>query len=95
MHIPTRKRFTDRAAGRSAIALGEYCCKKFSDYKFETVPVNPKDAVNELQRLNSQHSFDLIVVPNRKKNVFSRIFNPGLAHRLLFQADIPMLVIPI
>ena len=39
--------------------------------------------------------FDLIIVPNKKKNIFSRFFNPGVAHKVLFQTDIPMLVIPV
>lgn len=38
---------------------------------------------------------DLIVVQNKKKNVFARFFNPGIAHRLLFHSDIPMMVIPV
>ena len=38
---------------------------------------------------------DLIVVQNKKKNVFARLFNPGIAHRLLFHSDIPMMVIPV
>lgn len=95
VHIPSRRRLSDRTTGRSAIALYEYCRKKFCDYKFETVPVDPKKAADEMQRLNNENNFDLVVVPNRKKNAFSRLFNPSLAHRLLFQADIPMLVIPV
>ena len=38
---------------------------------------------------------DLMVVPNRKKNVFARLFNPGIAHRVLFHFDIPMMVVPV
>lgn len=95
VHIPMRSRFTDRAAGKSAIALGEYCRKTFSHFSFRTVPVSPKTAVDELGKLQREHSFDLLVVPNRRKNAFARFFNPGLAHKILFNADIPMLVIPV
>ncbi len=42
-----------------------------------------------------QDNPDLIVVPNRKKNMLLRFFNPGLAHRILFHTDIPMMVIPV
>ncbi|MCM1518428.1 MAG: universal stress protein [Pseudoflavonifractor sp.] len=46
--------------------------------------------------LPSAHAdFDMVVVPNRKKNIFARLFNPGIAHRLLFHADIPILAIPV
>lgn len=95
IHIPVRRRFTDRTAGRSAIALSDYCKKTFNHYSFETVPVSPKTAIAELTRLQTEKKFDMLVVPNRRKNALSRLFNPGLAHKILFQADIPMLVIPV
>lgn len=95
VHIPSRHRFSDRTAGKSALALSDYCCRKFQHYKFENVPVVPKNAVAELEQLQAIKKFDLIVIPSRRKNALRRFFNPGIAHRLLFQADIPMLVIPI
>lgn len=95
VHIPTRHRFTDKNAGPAALALSEYCSKKFEQYTFENIPVSPKNAITELEKLQKERSFDLIVVPNRRKNVLTRMFNPGIAHRLLFHADIPMLVIPV
>lgn len=95
VHIPQRNRFTDRFAGRSAMALSEYCSKTFSQYKFRTVPLSPKTAAEELKKQNIENKYDLVVIPNRRKNAFSRLFNHGLAYNLLFQADIPMLVIPV
>ncbi len=95
IHIPQRRRFTDRAAGKSAMALSEYCGKTFSHFNFHTVPITPKTAIEELSKLQSEHNYDLLVVPNRRKNAISRFFNPGLAHKILFEADIPMLVIPV
>ncbi|MDE6288412.1 MAG: universal stress protein, partial [Muribaculaceae bacterium] len=81
--------------GRAALALSDYCSKKFSHYTFENVPLTPRSAVEELEKLQSERKFDLIVVPNRRRNVLTRMFNPGIANRLLFHADIPMLVIPV
>ncbi len=95
VHIPSRNSFADRAAGRSALALSEYCERSFANYSFETVPISPKTAITELARLQRHEKFDLIVIPNRRKNAFSRLFNPGLAHKILFQTDIPMLMIPV
>ena len=95
VHVPLRNRFTDRTAGRSALALSEYCRKTFSHFTFKSVPVTPKNAVQELEKLQSEHSYDLIVVPNRRRNALVRMFSPTLAHRILFQADVPMLVIPV
>lgn len=95
MHVPQRLRFADRDRGRAAMALSEYCSKKFEHFTFEAVPVSPRNAMAELDRLQAEHHFDLIVVPNRRKNAFSRLFNPGLAHKIVFEADVPMLVIPV
>lgn len=95
VHIPARARFNDKAAGRSAIALSEYCRKTFSHFSFRSVPIQPKSALQELESLQSENKYDLLVVPNRRKNAFARLFNPGLAHKILFQADVPMLVIPV
>lgn len=60
------------------------------------------------ERVFSQHSFrqelekfvveagiQLLIVPNRRKNIFTRIFNPSLPHKVLFEADIPMLALPV
>ncbi len=95
VHVPRSSRFTDRVAGQSAMALSDYCSRKFTHFTFETVPLTPKTALKELRHLRDEHAFDMIVIPNRRKNAFSRMFNPGLAHKILFQADIPMLVIPV
>lgn len=95
LHVPPRHRYTDKTAGMAATALSDYCSRTFDQYSFENIPLSPKLAIDELEKLQIERSFDLIVVPNRRKNAFTRIFNPGIAHRLLFHADIPMLVIPV
>ncbi len=95
VHMPSRNLFSDRTAGKSAVALSEHCKKQFPNYAFEVVSVSPKTAVEELNRLQTEDKFDLIAIPNRRKNAFSRLFNPGLANKILFQADVPMLVIPV
>ena len=40
-------------------------------------------------------NIQLIAVPNKKLSIFSRLFNPSIAHRVLFQTDTPMLVVPV
>lgn len=41
------------------------------------------------------HDIQLLVVPNKKKNIFARLFNPGMAHRVVFESDTPMLALPV
>ena len=79
-------RATNDAARR---ALQEYCLEHFPRYDFNLVEHDKSNP--ELEFGNS----DLVVIPSRKKNIFARLFNPGAAHRLLFNTDIPLLVIPV
>ena len=38
---------------------------------------------------------ELLVVQNKKKNIFTRLINPGLAHVLFYERDMPMMVLPV
>lgn len=86
--LPSHKylRATTNAA---RTALREYCREHFPYYKFTLESIDGQIETIEHENL------DLIVVPNRKKNMLVRLFNPGLAHRILFHSDIPMMVIPV
>jgi len=95
INVPQRLRFSTGDRNRASLALADYCRRKFEHYTFETVPVAPSEALQEIDRLKAEHKFDLIVVPNRRKNAFSRLFNPGLAHKVVLESDLPMLVIPV
>ena len=69
-----------------------------SHYKgtnFHSVILSHRSFREDVQSLINNHNIKLLVVPNKKKNIFARLFNPGMAHRLLFERDVPMLVLPI
>ena len=91
--ITSRRRFGSSEI--SANALTDYCRKQFEQYTFTSVPVKLKTAADEVAQLQTSQHFDLMVVANRRKSAFSRMLNPGLAHRLLFQTDLPLLMIPV
>ena len=95
VHIPKKRRFSDSSADKALRALSDYCRNNFEHYHFVSVPVNQADSEREFNKLNECNHFDMVVVPNRRRNAFSRLFNPGIAHRILFQTDIPMLIIPV
>lgn len=75
--------------------LLDYCKVHYTGYTFDTASLTLDNVIEDFNNLGNGNPIDLITVPNRKKNVFARLFNPGLAHRLLFHADIPMMVIPV
>ncbi len=95
VHMPNRRRFSLASADKALRRLSDYCRDNFSHYHFISVPVSQVDVEKEFMDLQDKNHYDLIVVPNRHRNAFSRLFNPGLAHKIIFQTDVPMLVIPV
>lgn len=96
VHIPGRK---DRGQDceKAYRSLLEYCNSHYGEagYRFSIRKLELKSAIDDFNMLEKTQPINLIVVPNKKKNVFARLFNPGLAHKLLFHADIPIMAIPV
>jgi nucleotide-binding universal stress UspA family protein len=46
-----------------------------------------------LEKFVKQHRIDLISLSSTRRNIFARMFNPGIARRMLFHSDTPLLVI--
>ena len=42
-----------------------------------------------------QRGVQMLIVPNKKRNILSRLFNPGIAHKILFERDMPLLSAPV
>lgn len=91
--IPSKK---INAASASAIdGVVRYCIEKYPQYSFDVDRVSPGSIAEDYARITKSKNIDFIAVPNKKKNALARIFNPGIAHRLLFHSDMPMMVIPV
>lgn len=95
--LPSRRKWLEKNRPTSAVnALCDYFRQNYPRFTFESVSTDTDHAVDDVTRLHSEHHYDLIVVPNKKRrNVLSRLFHPSLAHQLIFRADIAMLVIPV
>ena len=50
--------------------------------------------LDELESFVEKEKVDLLAMTTRRRNVFARLFNPGLAHKMIFHSDTPLLVIP-
>lgn len=94
VHIPGKKERKNQI-GQAINALLDYCRGHYPQSGFNVKEVNLPTIVDDFKTIASQQPINLIVVPNKKRNIFTRLFNPSLAHRLLFHADIPMMVIPV
>ncbi len=91
--IPSKKRMpTDN---ESLNALGTYCRTHYPDHHFSIDTLSMTSIDDDFMRITSKSEVHLISVPNKKKSILARLFNPGIAHRLLFHSDIPMMVIPV
>lgn len=94
--LPVKKRLLARASADGPDkALRAYCQDNFKNYTFSISPIKLDAAAKQLRELEKEKKFDLVVVPNKKKSAFSRLFNPSVAHKILFSSDKPMLVIPV
>lgn len=76
-------------------ALATYFGNNYPDSKFVSLPL-PVDSNfrSSLEEMMEKHNIQLLVVPNRRRNIFQRLFNPSVAHRILFEKDIPMIALP-
>lgn len=90
--IPSRKISQTKEAAEKLL---QYCRENYPAYTFRTSPISFSNPVDDLEQLARIRKIDLIAVASRKRNVFVRLFNPSLAHRLLFHADIPLLAVPV
>lgn len=46
-----------------------------------------------LEKFVIEHQIDMISLSSSRRNIFARMFNPGIARRMLFHSDTPLLVI--
>ncbi len=72
-----------------------YCHHHYEGYTFTQRTIDPKNMLSEFEAAEKDDRYQLICMPNKRKNAIARMFNPSLAHRILFRADIPMMVIPV
>lgn len=86
-------------AGAGAKAKVETLCdyfnKSYPTAKFSAEFFQSKTFRQDFEAFESKEGIQLMIVPNKKKNVFSRLFNPGIAHKLLFERDLPLLALPV
>lgn len=76
-------------------AMEAYFAENYPTSKFKALPIGLGDDFRKrFEGALTEEGIQLLVVPNRRRNIFQRIFNPSVAHRILFERDIPMLALP-
>lgn len=95
VRISSKKSSDNDIAEKSLNRLKEYCCEHYPTHEFYVDRVSGHTIESDLNRLTTDSIGSLIAIPNKRKNIFARLFNPGIAHKILFHTDIPMMVIPV
>lgn len=72
--------------------LGETFPKSEFKVGFSGTNMNLREEVELLFR---KKQIQMVLAPNRRRNFISRLFNPGLPHKILYEIDIPLLSIPV
>lgn len=75
--------------------LRDYFEQNYSGVRFSTQVFTAKTFRSEMEAFMQAEDIQLLVVPNKKTNIFKRLFNPGIAHKILFERDVPMLALPV
>lgn len=92
--IPVSERKRNSHVGK----INDMCAyfnRSFPTSHFKVVTPGEGDFREEIDRIIHSSGIESLIVPNKKTNIFSRIFHPTIAHRFLFERDILMLALPV
>lgn len=76
-------------------ALCRYLSDMYPTAKFSFDAFSGDNFREDLEQFVKNENIQMVVVPNKKSNIFSRLFRPGIAHKILFESDIPLLALPV
>ena len=93
--IPVVDKKERKLVDQSLQQLLQYCREHYPECNFKTKRIAAKTFIESFAQFAKEDNVQLIAVPNKKSSIFSRLFNPSIAHRVLFQTDTPMLVVPV
>lgn len=90
---PSRR---DREVSGSQIDnLLAYCRGHYNGFTFRCGDLMSISTEADYRNFMTSDKIDFIALPSKKRNIFSRFFNPSVAHRLLLKADAPVIVLPV
>ncbi|MCM1005156.1 MAG: universal stress protein [Prevotella sp.] len=92
--VPVTDKAGSKLPGRMKSLL-QYFRTNYPDCTFDTFVADITKLRESLSPWVAEHNVKLLVVPNKKKNIFARLFNPGIAHRVIFESDTPLLALPV
>lgn len=74
--------------------LERYFVKHYPTRKCTCRFIETKDILRGVNDFIKDEKIDVLSMTTRRRSIFARLFNPGIAHRMIFHSDTPLLVIP-
>lgn len=75
--------------------LYEQLNEAWPDIRFHLAESDDAGVNREIDGFISRNHIQLVIAPNRKMSIFTRLFRPSVAHQCLFSVDVPMLALPV
>ncbi|MEG1562897.1 MAG: universal stress protein [Bacteroides sp.] len=73
--------------------IKEYFHKQYPSLEIQYDVVMNDDFLQNLEQYIESNKIDIITLTSYKRNIFARLFNPGIARKMIFHSDTPLLVI--
>lgn len=89
-----KTRPTDKDSTNGETLL-KYCRENFPRFTFELQSTTAEALAREVAGIEDAANTTLIVVTNRRRSLWSRLFSGSLARKIIFRADIPVMSIPV
>lgn len=71
----------------------EYFKRQYPELETSYVLLGNGKVVEHLNKFIKDCNIDILTLASQKRNLFARLFNPGIAHRMVFHGSTPLLVI--
>ena len=73
--------------------IKEYFKKQYPQIEIDYTVVDETQLLNNLEKYVAEKSIDVLCITNYKRNVFTQLFNPSIARKMVFHSNTPILVI--
>jgi nucleotide-binding universal stress UspA family protein len=71
----------------------EYLIRQYTDLDISYTILDTSDLLTAIDYFVREKNIEIIAVNSQKKNILTRIFQPGIARKMLFHSDTPLLVL--
>lgn len=72
--------------------ISDYFANAYPGLDFEFLSIKDENLLTELQHVIQGKNIGLLCLNSRKRSLFTHLFNPSVAHKMIFHTDTPMLV---